>query len=302
MFKSFEEVERFVLGNGEKKRIALCGAHDVATLSAVAAARRKGVVEATLVGDEASILESLASLGEDASDYEVAHARSGGEASTKAMELVRDGEADIEIKGGLPSADFLLPIMNPFDGLVEFGDVLSETTVLRYEDQDRFMFATDCALNIAPSLDDKAKLIENAVELARAFGFEEVNVAALSALERINPQIPSTQDADALSAMDWPEGVRVAGPFALDNALDGKAAERKGIRGPVAGCADVLLMPDLCTGNVFHKCAHYFGHMSSAAVVCGTKKPVVFTSRSDSSETKYNSILSAILQSMSAGS
>lgn len=299
MFKSFEEVERHVLESGAKTRIALCGAHDKATLSAVIAAKRKGVVEATLVGDERLIVEALRSLGVDEADYEIAHAASDGMASAKAMELVRDGQADIEMKGGLPSADFLLPIMNPFDGLVELGDVLSETTVFRYEGQDRFMFATDCALSIAPDLGDKAKLIENAVELAKAFGFEGVNVAALSALERVNPQIPSTQDADELSKMEWPEGVCVAGPFALDNALDGEAARHKGIDDPVAGCADILLMPDLCTGNIFHKCIHYFGHMDSAAVVCGTKKPIVFTSRSDSPETKYNSILSAILQSMS---
>ena len=298
MFKGFEEIERYVLDRGTRKRIALAAAHDEVSLGAVVDARRKGVVEATLVGDRAAVLSLLATLGEDPGEYEIVDAASGGDASLRAMELVRDGAADIEMKGNLPSADFLLPIMNPFDGLVELGESMCEVTAFCYPDQDRMMFATDCALTVAPSLDEKANLIVKAVELARAFGFDEVNVAAISPLERVNPQIPATRDADELARRTWPEGVFVAGPFALDNALDEEAARHKGIDSPVAGRADVLLMPDLCTGNVFHKCLHYFGHVSSAGVVCGTKKPVVFTSRSDSAEAKYHSILAAILQSM----
>lgn len=300
MFRSFDEVEAFVLSEGVKKRIALAGAHDEAALSAVVDAKRRGVIEATLVGDGSQVSALLAQMGEDEADYRIVETTSDSEASTTAVFLVRDGEADIEMKGNLPSADFLLPIMNPFDGLVDFGSTLSETTVFYYADQNRLMFATDCALTVAPSLKEKVALTENAVELAHAFGFDEVKVAAISALERVNPQIPNTQEADKLSKMEWPEGVTVAGPFALDNALDAVTAQHKGIDNPVAGCADVLLMPDLTCGNVFHKCVHYFGHLQSAAVVCGTTKPVVFTSRSDSSETKYLSILSAILQSIAS--
>lgn len=300
MFNSFAEIEEHVLSTGVRKRIALAGAHDEAALSAVVDARRRGVVEGTLVGNGERIQELLASMGESADDYVIVDVPSDSEASATALALVRDGEADIEMKGDLPSADFLLPIMNPFDGLVDFGDLLSETTAFEYAHQGRMMFATDCAITIAPTRDQKAQLVENAVGLARAFGFGEVNVAAIGALERVNPQIPNTQDSDALAHMNWSEGVRVAGPFALDNALDIEAAAHKGIDDPVAGKADVLLMPDLTVGNVFHKCIHYLGHMQSAAVICGTKKPVVFTSRSDSAQTKYNSILSAILQAEAA--
>ena len=300
MFRSFEEVEEFVLSQGVKKRIALAAAHDEPALSAVVDARRRGVVDATLVGDGSQIRALLSQMGEDEADYRIVETTGDSEASMTAVSLVHNGEADIEMKGNLPSADFLLPIMNPFDGLVDFGSTLSETTVFEYRDQGRLMFATDCAITVAPGLREKTALVSNAVELARAFGFDEVKVAAISALEKVNPQIESSKDADKLAHMEWPEGVTVAGPFALDNALDAETAAHKGIENPVAGCADVLLMPDLTCGNVFHKCVHYLGHLRSAAVICGTTKPVVFTSRSDSSESKYLSILSAILQSMSS--
>lgn len=298
MFNNFEEAERFILSQPDKKRIALCCAHDRAALSAVVDARRKGVAEATLVGDEDAIRSLLRDLGESEKDYAIVEAGSDLEASMTAMELVRDGGADIEMKGHIPSADFLLPIMNPFGGLVEEGSLMSETTAFCYD--GRVMFATDCAMTIAPSLEQKESLIRNAVDLARAFGFDEVRVAAISALEKVNPQIPSTEDADALSHMDFGDAVHVTGPFALDNAIDGNCAREKGIDSPVAGKADVLLMPDLCAGNVFHKCLHYLGHVPSAAVVCGTTKPVVFTSRSDTAQTKYYSILAALLQAQTS--
>lgn len=297
MFRSFGEIEEHVLSSGVKKRVALAGANDAAALSAVVDACRRGVIEGVLVGEGNTVRSLLRGMGEDPDDYSIVEASCDSEASVTAMELVRDGEADIEMKGSLPSADFLLPIMNPLEGLVDFGRLLSETTVFEYPGRERMMFATDCAITIAPNLDQKVKLVENAVELASAFGFGEVNVAAIGALEKVNPQIPNTVDSDELSHMTWPDHVRVAGPFALDNALDSEAAAKKGIDSPVAGRADVLLMPDLTAGNILHKCVHYFGNMASAAVVCGTKRPVVFTSRSDSARTKFNSILSAVLQS-----
>lgn len=254
-----------------------------------------------VLGKSELIRALLESMGENAGEYEIVDCEGEIDASTKAMELVRVGAADIEMKGNLPSADFLLPIMNPFGGLVELGDAVSETTVFFYREPNgkhRLMFATDCALSVSPTFEDKIKLVNNAVELARAFGFDEVRVASIGALEKVNPEIPNTQDSLDLSRREWGEGIIAAGPFALDNALDVEAAAHKGIESPVAGKADVLLMHDLTVGNVFHKCLHYLGHLETAAVVCGTSKAVVFTSRSDSAETKYHSILSAIIQSI----
>lgn len=302
MLKSFAEVEQFVLSQPRTLRIAVCGAHDRHALEALLMARRKGLAEGILVGHADRIVSVLQEMGEDSADYEIIDAASDIEASKMAVSLVASGKADIEMKGSIPSADFLLPIMDPFDGLVGFDGLMSECTVFEYPDQERLMFATDCALTVAPTLEQKTQLVENAVELARAFGLDEVRVAGVSALERVNPDIPSTVEAAELAQRDWGEGVTFAGPFALDNALDEETARAKGIESPVAGRADVLLMPDLCAGNVLHKCIHYFGHMQSAGVVCGTSKPVVFTSRSDSAKTKYNSILCAMLQSLASSS
>lgn len=299
MLQNFKKVEEFILKKELKKRIVLCGAHDEGTLEAIVHAKRKGVVNGILIGDETQICSLLKKMGEDSKDYEIIDAPGERDSSEMAVSFVREGRADIEMKGLMPSTEFLLPIMNPFNGLMAEDTIMSETTVYYYPDQDRMMFATDCALNITPKLEEKVKLIKNAVSLAKAFGFKEkIKVAALSALEKVNPQIPSSGEAAELAKMDWDEDIIIAGPFALDNALDEVTARHKGIESEVAGCADILLMPDLCAGNVFHKCIHYFGHMESAAVVCGTTKPIVFTSRSDSAETKYNSILAAILQSI----
>lgn len=302
MFSSFAEMEAYVLGHveetGARKRVALAAAADEHALGALVDAHRKGIVDGTLIGDEQQICSLLLQMGEDVAEYEIVACESVLDASKMAVALVREGKADIEMKGDLPSADFLLPIMDPFDGLVDFGDTLSECTVFEYTHQHRLMFATDCALMVAPSLEQKAELAQNAVELARALGFTKVRVAAISALERVNPEIPSTQHAVELAARDWGEDVAFAGPYALDNALDEAAATAKGLSGEVAGHADVLLMPDLCSGNIFHKCVHYLGRMASAGVVCGTKRPVVFTSRSDSAASKYNSIVCAVLQAM----
>ena len=290
------EVEQYILSKNEKKRLVLCGAHGRNALEAVVDAKKKGVITAILIGDEPKILSLLDAMEEDPADYEIIHEPSDHKSAQMAVDFVREGRADIEMKGEMPSSDFLLPIMTPFFGLLDQGRLMSEATAFYYPDQDRMLFVTDCALNISPTLDDKVKLIQNAVELARSFGFEKVKVAVISALEKENPQIPSTTEGVQLAQMEWDTGIEVAGPFALDNALDAVAAQEKGITSPLAGCADVLIMPDLCSGNVFHKCLHYLGHLEGAGVVCGTNKPVVFTSRSDSAESKYNAILSAILQ------
>lgn len=160
------------------------------------------------------------------------------------------------------------------------------------------MFITDCAMNIAPTLEEKVHLIENAVELAEAFLFDKVKVAAVTALEKVNPKMDSTVDADRLAHMEWADKVMVDGPFALDNAVSLEAAKHKGIESPVAGCADVLLMPSLDAGNMLHKSLHFFAHAQTAGALCGTEYPVVFTSRTDSFQTKYNSILTACMQSI----
>ena len=298
MFRNFDEIEKYIKKRKDVKRIALCGAHDEAALSAVVDARREGIIHSTLIGDEAKIRELLKQKGESEEIYEIIDQPREKAAARTSVQLVLEGKADIPMKGGMPSAVYLMPIMDPMNGLMEKGSILSSITVFYYPDYDRLMFLTDPALNITPNLDEKKILIKNAVKLAKIFGFVKVNVAALSALEKVSCDIPGSIEAEQLAEMDWGEDIVVAGPFALDNALDVETANHKGITSEAAGNADVLLVPDICAGNILHKSLHYFAHLPSASAMGGSKSPVVFTSRSDSPESKYYSILIAILQSL----
>jgi len=298
VFRNFYEIEEFIKSREIKKRIALCGAHDESALSAVVDAVRKGVITGILIGDEARIVELLAQMDEPGDKFEIIDLPRDKASAKMAVQMVHEGRADIPMKGCVPSATYLMPIVDPVNGLVEKGMWLSAANIVYFPARDALIIITDPAMNIAPTLDVKVKIIKNAVKLARLLGFEKVRVAALSALEQVNPEVYGSTDAKLLADMEWGEDVIVAGPLALDNALDSESATKKGITGGVVGNADILLAPEICSGNILFKGTHFFGNLPSAGVVCGSKSPIVFTSRSDSAPQKYNSILTAILQSM----
>jgi phosphate butyryltransferase len=295
VYKNFDEVEKHLIENNIQKRLVLCGAEDDSALEAVVTAKRRGLVSGLLIGDEAKIRELLEQMSEPAEDYEIVPERNGLKAGQFAVRYIHEGRADIPMKGSMASGLYLLPILDPDTGLLSEDSILSEATVFYYPDRDGLVFFGDSAYNIAPTLEDKVKIIKNLAKLARSFGSEEVKVAALSVLEDVSPDIRSSVEAHELANFDWDDGIVVEGPFALDNALDAEASRHKGIEGEVAGHADVLLMPDIHPGNVLHKSLHFLAHLPSASVLCGAEVPVVFTSRTDSVETKYLSILTAML-------
>ena len=295
MIRSFQDVERNISKGESRKRIVLAGAHDEPALKALIRAKRKGAATGILIGDEAKILELLDSSREPADAYTIIHEPEEQRAAALAVSMVRKHEADIPMKGLMQTSAFLRAILDRETGLLPQGSLLSQSTVFVYPDQDRIMFASDCAVNITPGLEEKVKIIRNAVHLARCFGIAKPKVAAISALEKVNEKIPGSADAAALSKMEW-EDCEVGGPYALDIAADAGAARHKGVGDAVAGQADILLMPDLCTGNVFHKTLHYFAHYDTASVLCGAQVPVILTSRTDSPDTKYHSVLTAVMQ------
>lgn len=297
MFRTFAEVEKYILDQKIVKRIALCGAHDEPALSALVEAKRKGVAAGVLIGDSFLIEELLKKLGEPIEEYKVIHEPDETAAARIAVSLAKSGEADIPMKGLMQTSSYMRAILDKENGLLPEDRILSECTPFEYPDQNRMMFVTDCAVNISPDIVAKVQIIRNAVALAHCFGIEEVKVAALSALEKVNPKIPSTVEAETLAKSEWSDCV-IEGPFALDNAVSEEAAKHKGIESKVAGRADVLLCSDLCMGNVIHKSLNFFAHYNTAGALCGTEKPVILTSRTDTPETKYNSILTAILQSL----
>lgn len=297
MYKNFKEIEEYLVNSGIKKRVVLANAQDDAALAALVHAKKANVVEGTLVGNVEEIINLLKIFGEDTSDYEIIEASDEVEAARKAMELIKDGKADIPMKGIMQTATYMKAILNKENGFFEKGSLLSQATVLEWKEKDKLLIISDCAVNISPDVEAKRKIINNCVKLANGLGIDNPKVAVLSAVEVAKESIPSTMDAKALSEMEWNNCV-VGGPFALDNAISVEAAKHKGINHPVAGNADILIVPDLCSGNIFTKALTFFAHMGSSGALCGGNIPAIMTSRTDTPENKYNSILTAIAQSL----
>ena len=299
MFKNFVEIEEYVRNSGIKKRIALACAHDDDALSAVVMAVSRGVVQGILIGREKEIRELLEKMGENAENYTIIDNGNEQESARMAFQMVVDGKADIPMKGLMQTATFMRAVLNKEMGFVPPKGLLSQATVLEYKQQDRLLIVSDCAVNISPTYEEKVKIIQNSARLAHALGCPAPKVAVVSAVETVNPAIPSTVDAAMLSAAFRRGQIKgcgaVDGPFGLDNAVDAAAAAHKKITSDVAGVAEILIMPDLCTGNVFTKSLTYFANLPSAGTLLGTTSPVIMTSRSDTPENKYASILMAIL-------
>lgn len=297
MYHTFKEMEERLLGQGIVKRVALANAQDEDALAALVHARRQGVVAGTLIGDVASIRALLARMDEPEEAYHLLPCEDEQESARLAVSLVHNGEADIPMKGLMQTASFMKAILDKTQGFVPAGALLSQATVLEWPQEERMLVISDCAVNISSDREAKVKITRNAVDLARQLGIERPKVALLSAVETPQESIPSTMDAQAIAAMEWPDCV-VGGPFALDNAISERAARHKGITHPAAGHADVLIVPDLCAGNIFTKSLTFFAGLNSAGALCGTTRPVVMISRTDTPEDKYYSILTAIVKTL----
>jgi len=278
-------------------RISVACAEDKEVMEAVEAARQAGVASACLVGDAAAVKKIADSLGIDLANYEVLDEK-GGEAAAalKAAELVSCGRADILMKGMVATANFLRGVLNKEKGL-RTGATLSHVYIHQIEGYDRIFFISDPAFNTYPDLKIKTDIINNVVKLSHAFGVETPKVAVLAAVEVVNPDMPPTMDAAALTQMNRRgqiKGCLIDGPLALDNAVSPESARHKGIKSDVAGYADILIVPDIDAGNMLAKAIVYFSNNKTAGIVLGAKAPIVLTSRADSAEAKLLSIASAV--------
>lgn len=298
MFRTFSEIESHIKGRGVKHTIALACAQDLPALEAVAAAHREDIANAVLIGSD-RIAPMLRELGEDPEDYRIILCDDPVECAALAVRLVHEGEADMPMKGLMHTSIFMKAILNKETGLRRPGDLLCQASMVEVPEMDRLLIVSDIAVNIMPNKEQKIKIIENTVKLSKCIGNPEPRIALLSALEEVDPKIPNTVEcreiAEALSGK-----YLIAGPLGLDNAVSKEAAEHKGISGPVAGDADILIVPDLWTGNIFYKSLTYFAHLKSCGALLGLMKPVILESRTDTPECKYNSILTAILINESA--
>jgi len=293
----FEPLRRAALVQG-RPRTAVAYPMSAQCLRDVLQARAQGYMEPVLVGPGARLRELLAAEGvahgevaiHDADDDERA-------AATVAAALARDGHVDMLMKGSLHTDHFMAAVVARDAGLRTARRV-SHAFVMAVPAYPKLFLVTDAAVNIAPSLADKADIAQNAIDLARALGVARPKVAVLCATESVNPAMPATLDAAALSKMadrGQIEGGQVDGPLAFDNAISAQAAQLKGIVSAVAGDADILLVPDIEAGNMIYKELTWLAGASMAGLVLGTRVPVLLTSRADSADARINSCAVAAL-------
>ena len=289
--KSFDELLKAAAARG-RCRAVIAEAADDSVLTAVLEARKRGIIEPILVARQAE----LEQVGIDISQLRVVEPESKARAAQTAVDLVRRGQGDILVKGMMQTAELLHAVLDKDAGLGR-GRTLSHVGVFLLPESARysksFLLVTDAALAIAPSLSQKADIVQNAIDLARKLGIESPIAAILCAVETVNPAMPATIDAAGLSRMaerGQITGGRVEGPLALDNAVSVEAAQKKGIPGGLAGRADILVAPNLEAANILYKSLVYYAGAEEAGIVVGASAPVVVTSRSDSAENKLYSI------------
>ena len=292
MSRNFEELLSSLV-NCEMKKVAVAVAQDSAVLEAVIEAKKRNIADAILVGDEAKIKEVAQEIGADISDFEIINEPDMLEAATKAVSLVHDGKADMYMKGLIDSKNFLKSVLNREVGL-RTDKTLSHVCVFEIEGYDRLFFLTDVAFIPYPDLDTKVQIIKNTVEVAQACGIAVPKVAPLAAVEVVNPKMPVTVEAAELTKMNEEgkiTGCIVDGPLSMDLAIDPEAAKHKGATNrKIVGDADILLFPDIHAGNLTYKTLVHTTKVKNGCILTGTKAPVILTSRSDSFETKVNSI------------
>jgi phosphate butyryltransferase len=289
MINSFDELIAAVKEK-PKKNIAIVAPEGSTVIKLVKQALAAGLAEFVLVGDEEKIKSMSADAGLDSNLVSIIHITDQKGAAEEAVKLVLAGTAHAIMKGNLPTATFMRAVLDKQKGLND-NKVISEITLYEKNTDPAgggFRFLTDCAINVQPTLDEKKQIIENAVFLAHKLGNPLPKVAVISAVEVVNPSMPDTVDAAALSKMadrGQITGCLVDGPFAFDNAVSPEAAEYKKVGGGVAGNADILMMPNLLTANPVRKCLVYYSRQRIATALMGAKAPVIITSRTDSAET-----------------
>ncbi len=297
MITSLEEVLAAAVDKGGDKMIAVAAAHDKDVLAAIKEAYRIGLATAILVGDAERVHRIAAEIDFDLDKIRVIHEPDPVAAAREAVRLVRRGEAQMLMKGLVNTADILRAVLDKENGL-RTGRVLSHIAIMEALGYGRLLLLTDGGMNIAPDLKQKAQLIANAVDVARCLGIDCPKVALITAFEQVNPDMPATIEAALLAKMADRGQIKhciVDGPIALDGAVSVEAAAHKGIQSPVAGQADILLVPTIEVGNAIYKTLVYLGGGCIAGIVAGAAAPVILASRADTSQVKLYSIAAAVL-------
>lgn len=279
----------------KKRKIAVAAAQDIHVLQAIYKAHLEKIIDPVLIGNGSQIQKISKDIGINTDQFEILEEPDPESACQVAVSLIRTGNAEILMKGLVSTAPFLKAILNKETGIKK-RDVLSHFALFEIAGYHKLLGVTDAAMNINPDLDEKASIIKNAVEVLHRIGISDPKVAVIGPLEVVNPKIESTLHASMLTLMNKRNqltGCKIDGPLALDNAISKEAAELKGIVSEVAGDADILVTPDLNSGNILYKSLIFLAGSTSAAIIMGADSPVVLTSRADSEHSKFMSIVLA---------
>ncbi len=275
-----------------RKNIAVAAAEDKPVLQAVAAAISEGFVNAVLIGDEENIKSISEEISFDLKNIRIIDEKNPANAAKLAVKEVRDGNAHILMKGHVGTADYLRAILNKENGLRK-GSLLSHIGFFESPNYHKLIAVTDAAQNLSPEMNDKVGMINNAVDLYHHLGVDNPKIAMIAAIEGVNPKMPATIDAAAITMMNKRNQIKgciIDGPLALDNAVSKEAAEHKKISSDVSGDVDLLFTPDIEAGNILYKSLAFLGGATVAAVILGATVPIVLTSRADSDKSKLMSL------------
>lgn len=303
MDRKHEKYERLIARCKELPPTPTAVAHpcDESSLRGALEAAEMGILTPILVGPRGKIESVAQQFNLDISAYTLIDAEHSVAAAAAAVQLVREGKAEMLMKGSLHTDELMGAVVRSSTGL-RTGRRISHAFIMDVPSLDRAIIVTDAAINIFPTLEDKKHIIQNAIDLSIALGFPKPKVAILSAMETVNPDVPSTVEAAALCKMaDRKQitGGLLDGPLALDNAIDLNAARIKKIDSPVAGMADILIAPDLEAGNMLAKSLTFMADADAAGIVLGARVPIILTSRADSVMTRLASCAIAALVAQS---
>lgn len=292
MLKTLSDLKKIVAG-GTRKKLVVAAAQDQHSLGAVVRAWHDNIVEPVLVGDQENIRTVCAENNYNIDGLTIINEPDIEAAVKTAVMMVSNREGDILMKGKVGTSTLLKSVLNKEWGL-RTGNLLSHFALFEVETYPKVIAVTDVAMNIAPDLQDKISIINNSVACLLKLGYKMPKVAILGAVEMVNENMQATLDAALLSKMNQRDQIKnciIDGPLSFDNAVSYESARHKGIRSEVAGDTDILLMPDIEVGNVLYKSLVFFAKAKVASMILGASAPIVLTSRSDSEQAKYDSIL-----------
>lgn len=275
-----------------KCRVAVAAAADKHVLDALMMAKNEGFAEPILIGEKEAIKKIAQELSFDLSTIEIIDIADPFLASVEAVSLIRNKKADILMKGLVGTGPMLKAVLDKENGLRK-GAVLSHVALFETQFYHKLLGVTDAAMNVAPEFDDKVSLVQNAIEVFHKLGMKEPKVAVIGAVETVNPKMEATVHAAMLTQMNRRKQIKgciIDGPLALDNAVSAESAQHKGIVSDVAGDVDLIVTPDINSGNILYKALNFLGGATTAAVIMGARVPIVLTSRADSERSKLMSI------------